>query len=122
MKTSQIVVLRIWLLAMLAVSLFPPCLKTTNYVSDHPDGYQFLFNISRFAHVDAGRLMASWGTLTCVAALIWSFCDPRFGRRSKMELAKQPDGLTLPPELQNDPATAPAPGFPGIVTETSGLD
>lgn len=119
MKTSQVIVLRVWLLAFLTVSLFPPCLKTTSYMSDQPDGHHFLLAIGRLSHVDAGQLLAWWGALTALAAIVWTFCDVRFGRRRKMELARQPDGLQLPPELQVDPATAPGPGFPGIVTEAA---
>ena len=120
MKPILRFILRCWLLAILVVSLFPPCLKTTSYEADRAAGHYFLFAIDKSSRVNPGQLLAWWGAITSISALAWTFSDERIRRPQKAR--STPKQSYLQPVVDAYSGIEPSPGFPGIVSESADHD
>jgi hypothetical protein len=81
----QRLVARIWLVVVIAIALFPPCLGSGRDTA-YPNGHHFLFETTYYPHrrtampwVDSGRLLAYWGLASAVAGLtlVWQARTPK---------------------------------------------
>lgn len=81
MTPGQKAVVFWWLVIVVAIGLFPPCLYIgSSSVLPHPEGHAFLFQSvytqtlngleSRVPLIDTGRLHTYWAIVTAVSALI----------------------------------------------------